>query len=99
MKDFKEITSKENSLIKLTSLLQSSAKARKENALFVLEGLWICFDAYDNGILFDKLIISHTAFEKYPDDIEKLRQFYFPTEPFELHIGEIEAALKDEEWR
>ena len=33
------------------------------------------------------------------DDIEKLRQFYFPTEPFELHIGEIEAALKDEEWR
>ena len=33
------------------------------------------------------------------DAIEELTQFYFPTEPFELHIGEIEAALKDEEWR
>lgn len=72
MTDFKEITSKENSLIKLTSLLQSSAKARKENALFVLEGLRICFDAYDNGILFDKLIVSATAYLKYPEDIKKL---------------------------
>ena len=72
MTDFKEITSKENSLIKLISQLQASNKARKENGLFVLEGLRICFDAYDNGILFDKLIISHTAFEKYPKDIEKL---------------------------
>ena len=72
MKDFKEITSKENSLIKLISLLQTSHKARKENGLFVLEGLRICFDAFDNGILFDKLIISDTAFEKYPKDIKKL---------------------------
>lgn len=72
MKKFKEITSKENSLIKLISQLQTSSKARKENGLFVLEGLRICFDAFDNGILFDKLIISHTAFEKYSDDIEKL---------------------------
>lgn len=72
MTDFKEITSKENSLIKLISQLQTSNKARKENGLFVLEGLRICFDAYDNGILFDKLIISNSALEKYPEDIEKL---------------------------
>lgn len=74
MKNFKEITSKENSLIKLTSLLQTSHKARKENGLFVLEGLRICFDAYDNGILFDKLIVSNTALEKYPNDIESLSE-------------------------
>ncbi len=74
MKDFKEITSKENSLIKLTSLLQTSHKARTENGFFVLEGLRICFDAYDNGILFDKLIISDTAFVKYSFDVEKLSQ-------------------------
>lgn len=74
MKNFKEITSKENSLIKLISQLQTSNKARKENGLFVLEGLRICFDAFDNGILFDKLIISNTALEKYPEDIEKLSQ-------------------------
>ena len=35
--------------------------------------LWnILNDAFDNGILFDKLIISEAAFLKYPDDIEKL---------------------------
>ncbi len=72
MIDFKEITSKENSLIKLISQLQASNKARKENGLFALEGLRICFDAYDNGILFDKLIISYTALQKYPQEIEKL---------------------------
>ncbi len=74
MKNFKEITSKENSLIKLISQLQSSTKARKLNRLFVLEGLRICFDAYDNGIHFDKLIISVGAFEKYNSEIEKLSQ-------------------------
>ncbi len=74
MKNFKEITSKENSLIKLISQLQISNKARKENGLFVLEGLRICFDAFDNGILFDKLIISQTAFDKYPEDVEKLSE-------------------------
>ncbi len=72
MKDFKEISSKENSLIKLVCGLQKSAKERKENALFVLEGLRICFDAADNGIQFDKLIVSKTAFEKLSSDIEKL---------------------------
>ena len=41
MKDFKVIESRENSLIKLISLLQSSNKARKENEMFVLEGLRI----------------------------------------------------------
>ena len=74
MKCFKEITSKENSLIKLTSQLQGSAKARKENGLFVLEGLRICFDAFDNGIRFDKLIVSETAFKKYASEVEKLSE-------------------------
>lgn len=65
MCEFKEITSKENSLIKLTSELQNSSKKRHETGLFVLEGLRICKDAFENGIRFDKLIISKTAKEKY----------------------------------
>ncbi len=72
MCEFKEITSKENSLIKLTSELQNSSKKRQETGLFVLEGLRICKDAYDNGIRFDKLIISKTAKEKYQSDISVL---------------------------
>ena len=69
MKEFKTITSRENSLIKLTSLLQSSANARKENKLFVLEGLRICKDAFENGIWFDKLIISDSAYSKFQNEI------------------------------
>ena len=69
MSEFKVITSKDNALIKLVSSLQSSSKARKENGLFVLEGLRICKDAYENDILFEKLIVSETALNKYREDI------------------------------
>jgi len=71
MKNFKCIESKDNSLIKLISLLQASAKARKENGLFVLEGLRICKDAYENGIQFDKLIFTKTAYDKFAQEILK----------------------------
>ncbi len=70
MPEFKEITSRENSLIKLTSKLQGSSKERKTTGLFVLEGLRICRDAMDNGIMFDKLIISKSAFEKYKSELD-----------------------------
>ena len=65
------ITSKENSLIKLVSSLQKSSKTRRENGLFVIEGLRICCDAFENGIRFDKLIFTKTAFLKYKNVIEK----------------------------
>ncbi len=70
MQNLKVITSKDNSLIKLVCALQTSAKARKENGLFVLEGLRICLDAKENGIGFDKLIISETAEKKYANILE-----------------------------
>ena len=69
MSDFKAITSRENSLIKLVSFLQTSAKKRRENGLFVLEGLRICLDATENSIRFDKLIVSETAASKYGDTV------------------------------
>lgn len=69
MSDFKAITSRENSLIKLVSALQTSAKKRRENGLFVLEGLRISLDAMENSIRFDKLIISDTAIKKYSDTV------------------------------
>ena len=69
MKEFKVIESKENSLIKLINGLQSSAKKRKENSSFVLEGLRICKDAYENDVVFEGLVVSNSAFEKLYDDI------------------------------
>lgn len=70
MPDFVKITSKDNQLIKFVSLLQSSSKQRKESKLFVLEGLRICDDAYENNIKFDKLIVTETALKKYKDSVE-----------------------------
>lgn len=71
MPGFIEITSKDNPLIKFVSALQTSAKQRKENNLFVLEGLRICDDAYQNDIKFDKLIVTKTALEKHKNYIEQ----------------------------
>ncbi len=70
MTKFAEITSKDNPLIKFVAGLQASSKHRKENNLFVLEGLRICLDAYENDIKFDKLIVTKSALEKHCDIID-----------------------------
>ena len=74
MENLKNVTSKDNSLIKLVCALQGSAKARKEHGLFVLEGLRICDDAYVCEIGFDKLIISQTAKDKYKSAVERFAE-------------------------
>lgn len=71
---FTEILSKENPLIKLISALQNSSKMRKEKGLFVIEGIRICRDAYENGVKFDKLVVSEEAFKKYEKDIKLLSE-------------------------
>ncbi len=72
MDKFLKVTSKDNPLIKLVCSLQGSAKERRKNRLFVLEGLRICTDAFDNGIRFDKFIVSETATLKLEKEIKKL---------------------------
>ncbi len=74
MKNFKIITSKDNPLIKLAASLQGSTNARKEHDLFVLEGLRICDDALSSGVIFESLIVSDTAYDKYNDFIENLSE-------------------------
>lgn len=68
--EFKEISSRDNPLVKLVSALQNNRKSRAENGLFVLEGLRICKDATENNISFEKLIVSKSAKEKYFEDIQ-----------------------------
>lgn len=75
MKNFKIITSKDNQLIKLAASLQGSANARKEHNLFVLEGLRICDDAISSGVIFESLIVSETAYNKYSNSIENFSEF------------------------
>lgn len=74
MKQFDRITSRDNYLVKLVIKLMSSSKERREKRLFVIEGLRLCEDACDNGIRFEKFVVSETAFTKYADSIEKFAE-------------------------
>ena len=74
MSEFIEITSKDNQLIKFVGLLQNSSKQRRNNRLFVLEGLRICLDAFENNIKIDKLIVTKDALNKYKEKIEELKK-------------------------
>lgn len=69
-----KISAKNNPLIKLVCSLQGSSKARRENGLFVIEGLRICNDAQENGIRFDKLIVSEGFVDKFPWDFKRLSE-------------------------
>ncbi|MBQ1186998.1 MAG: RNA methyltransferase [Clostridia bacterium] len=60
-----KITSKENGNIKEISNLQKSSKFRKEQGVFVLEGVRLCEDALDNGFEPVKVFFSTSATEKY----------------------------------
>jgi len=69
MSGYIEITSKDNPLVKQVSALQTSSRARRDSGLFVLEGLRICLDAYENGLTFEMLIVSKSAYEKHQNQI------------------------------
>lgn len=71
MENFLKITSRDNSLIKLVCGLRDFTKERKKQGFFLLEGLRICLDAYQNGIKFDKLIVSESAYTKLFSHIEE----------------------------
>ena len=71
MNRFTKITSRENSNIKEIIQLQKSAKIRKENGIFVLEGLRLCLDAVENGFVPEKLFLSSTLSIKNPEIVDK----------------------------
>ena len=74
MKEFLRISSKENDVIKLIMQLQKSSSARKEEGLFVLEGLRLCMDAHLNGFATERLIVSDSAMEKLSEEIVDLSE-------------------------
>lgn len=45
----------------------------------------VMYGQYDSSIRFN--------------DIKNIKDYFFPSEPFVIHIHEIEMALKDSEWR
>ena len=74
------ITAKNNPKIKEIKALLTSSKERKNNGLFVLEGVRLCCDAIKSGCKITSAFCTETCVEKYSEDIalvqEKCDNFY-----------------------
>ena len=70
-----EITSKDNPLIKKVSKLNISAKQRREQGLFVAEGLRLSIDAMLSDCEITALLITEKALNKYSASINKLIEY------------------------
>ncbi len=67
-----EITSKDNKTVKNISKLLSKSKYRKEQGLFVVEGIRLCTDAIRSGAEIETFICTEDALVKYPDAVKEL---------------------------
>ena len=70
--NFKAVTSRENPVIKAVFKLKSSAKERKNQGKFIVEGLRVCSDCIENGVQFDTLILTEKFVEKNTEIAEDL---------------------------
>lgn len=74
LNDFVALSSRDNAVIKRINMLVSSADKRKEEGLFVIEGLRLCADAFENNARIKRLIVTKSAYEKYEKEIVKFAQ-------------------------
>lgn len=68
-----KITSKENPAIKNVIKLKTSAKKRREQSLFIAEGLLLCYDAYISKALITATFVTQQAMSKYSEKIEQIK--------------------------
>ncbi len=68
----KEITSKDNKLIKYIAKLQTSAKFRREEGRFVAEGLRVCVEAALSGAKVESLLVTESALNKHEAELSQL---------------------------
>lgn len=70
--DFVTITSRSNEKIKEYGKLLSSAKARREHGMFVLEGLRLCADCAGSGFSVRTAFVTESVLEKGGARLEQL---------------------------
>lgn len=68
----KEISSKDNKLIKYISKLQSSSKFRREEKRFVAEGLRVCAEAVLSGADIVSVLVTDNALSKHSEVLKPL---------------------------
>lgn len=66
------ITSRDNKIIKNTIKLISSAKERKEQGKFVIEGIRLCTDAFESSAVIDTVFVSESSKAKFSKFISNL---------------------------
>lgn len=109
--NFEKITARDNNNIKQVISLIASSKKRRENGLFVLEGLRLVDDAKLSGYSFKTLFLSETAILKNSEEAEALskvsaKTYVLPDSLFEkisdtvnpqgfLAVCEISKSLKE----
>lgn len=69
------ITSRENGTIKQVVKLRKSAKARRENGMFIAEGLRISLDAMKSHAQILMLFVTESAIEKHKSNFEMLEEY------------------------
>lgn len=66
------ITSKENPAVKHAAKLLKSAKFRRQEKMFLVEGIRLCRDAAFSSVKILQLFYTQEALEKYSQDVEML---------------------------
>ncbi len=69
---FDRITAKDNAVIKKTAKLVNSAKRRREESLFVIEGLRLCAEIANSDIKAEYVIVSDSCLTQKQNDILKI---------------------------
>lgn len=70
------ISSKDNNLVKKINKLNKSSKFRKDEKIFIAEGLRLVEDAVLSGSCIDFFVFSQSALEKYNDFYEEICENY-----------------------
>lgn len=92
MREALRITSKDNRLVRDAAGLLASAKRRREQRLFLAEGMRLCLDGLASGCVPEVLFYTDQALLKYPDAVRRLEQ---AAGKACLVTGEIAAKLSD----
>ncbi|MCI8360548.1 MAG: RNA methyltransferase [Clostridiales bacterium] len=73
MARFGVISSRDNPQIKRAAKLAASSRSRRENGLFVVEGVRLCLDALRSGLPVETLFYTAAGQRRYPEAVEELK--------------------------
>lgn len=89
------LTGRTNERIKLCLAVRKTAKARRENGLFFLEGARLCADAAADGTVVSLCLYTDKAAQKYPDRLQTIlsaaKQAFRITEDLAAYLSETQS--------